>query len=128
MASKKRNPGIRIRKISFQQLIAELASGGNFFYILHEKGEDIARVKLKEKPVFVLGDHIGLPRKEEKNVERFEHEKISLGTTSYHTSQCITVLHYEMDKRYAMLRSGFEPESSARKAEMIGRATLPEHN
>ncbi len=25
-----------------------------------------------------------------------------------------------------MLRSGFEPESSARKAEMIGRATLPE--
>ena len=27
-----------------------------------------------------------------------------------------------------MLRSGFEPESSARKAEMIGRATLPEQN
>jgi hypothetical protein len=25
-----------------------------------------------------------------------------------------------------MLRSGFEPESLARKAEMIGRATLPE--
>lgn len=27
-----------------------------------------------------------------------------------------------------MLRSGFEPESSARKAEMIGRATLPEQH
>ncbi len=26
-----------------------------------------------------------------------------------------------------MLRSGFEPESPARKAGMIGRATLPEH-
>ena len=26
-----------------------------------------------------------------------------------------------------MLRPGFEPESSARKAEMIGRTTLPEH-
>ena|GEM_PF-1686242 len=26
-----------------------------------------------------------------------------------------------------VLRSGFEPESLARKAEMIGRATLPEH-
>ncbi len=25
-----------------------------------------------------------------------------------------------------MLRPGFEPESSARKAEMIGRTTLPE--
>ena len=27
----------------------------------------------------------------------------------------------------SVLRSGFEPESLARKAEMIGRATLPEH-
>ncbi len=26
-----------------------------------------------------------------------------------------------------MLRPGFEPESSARKADMIGRTTLPEH-
>jgi len=71
LASKKRNHGIHIRQISFQQLIAELASGENFFYILHEKRGDIARVKLKEKPVFVLGDHIGLPGKEEKFVERF---------------------------------------------------------
>ncbi len=27
-----------------------------------------------------------------------------------------------------MLRPGFEPESSARKAGMIGRTTLPEHD
>jgi tRNA (pseudouridine54-N1)-methyltransferase len=79
-------------------LIEELASEGTFFYILHEKGTDIARVKLKEDSVFVLGDHLGLPRNEEKFVERFEHEKISLGTTSYLASQCITVLHYELDK------------------------------
>ena len=99
LARKRKNPGITIRKLSFQQLIEELASSeGNFFYILHEKGRDIARVKLKENPVFVLGDHIGLPKKEEKFVERFEHEKISLGTTSYLASQCITVLHYELDK------------------------------
>ena len=98
LASKRKNPGIRIRKISFQQLIEELASEGTFFYILHEKGTDIACVKLKEDSVFVIGDHLGLPRNEEKFVERFEHDKISLGTTSYLTSQCITVLHYELDK------------------------------
>ena len=28
---------------------------------------------------------------------------------------------------FKMLRPGFEPESSARKAEMIGRTTPPEH-
>ena len=30
-------------------------------------------------------------------------------------------------KFFRMLRPGFEPESSARKAEMIGRTTPPEH-
>jgi len=102
LARKRKNPGIRIHKISFQQLIEELASEGKFFYILDEKGTDIAVVKLKEKSVFVLGDHLGLPRNEEEFVERFEHEKISLGTTSYLASQCITVLHYELDKKENM--------------------------
>ncbi|MCK4475481.1 MAG: tRNA (pseudouridine(54)-N(1))-methyltransferase TrmY [Methanophagales archaeon] len=97
LAMKRKNPGISIRKLNFQQLVEELASEGNIFYILHEKGTDIARVKLKVDPVFILGDHIGLPKKEEKFVERFEHEKISLGSTSYLASQCITVLHYELD-------------------------------
>ena len=99
LTSKRRNPGINIRQLGFQQLVEELASEGNIFYILHEKGTNIARVKLKVDSVFILGDHIGLPRKEEKFVERFEHEKISLGTLSYLASQCITVLHYELDKK-----------------------------
>lgn len=32
-----------------------------------------------------------------------------------------------LNRKKKLLRSGFEPESLARKAEMIGRATLPEH-
>ena len=99
LARKRKNPGINIRKLSFQQLVEEIAPEGNIFYVLHEKGRDIARVKLKADPVFILGDHIGLPRKEEKFVERFEYEQISLGTISYLASQCITVLHYELDKK-----------------------------
>lgn len=99
LAKKRKNPGINIRKLRFQQLVEELASAGNFFYILHEQGRDISEVKLNVDSVFVLGDHIGLPEKEEKFVARFEHDKISLGTTSYLASQCITVLHYELDKK-----------------------------
>jgi len=99
LAKKRKNPGINIRKLSFQQLVEELASDGNFFYILHEQGRDISEVKLKVDSVFVLGDHIGLPEKEEKFVAQFEHDKISLGTTSYLASQCVTVLHYELDKK-----------------------------
>lgn len=99
LAKKRKNPGIIIRKLSFQQLVEELASAGNFFYILHEQGRDISKVKLNVDSVFILGDHIGLPEKEEQFVAQFEHEKISLGTTSYLASQCITVLHYELDKK-----------------------------
>jgi tRNA (pseudouridine54-N1)-methyltransferase len=99
LSNKRRNPGIRIRRISFQQLIAELASEGAFFYVLHEDGREISEVELKADSVFVLGDHMGLPESEEEFVKRFEHEKLSLGTTSYLASQCITVMHYELDKK-----------------------------
>ncbi|RCV65320.1 tRNA (pseudouridine54-N1)-methyltransferase [Methanophagales archaeon] len=99
LASKRRNPGINIRKLSFLQLCEKLASEGNTFYILHENGMDIANVKLKANPVFILGDHEGLPKEEEDAfVARFEHEKISLGSIAYLASQCISVVHYELDK------------------------------
>jgi tRNA (pseudouridine54-N1)-methyltransferase len=80
-------------------LIEELASEGTFFYILDEKGQAISDVELKEDSVFILGDHLGMPRTEEEFVARFEHEKISLGSISYLASQCITMLHYELDKK-----------------------------
>lgn len=107
LAGKRRNPGISIRKIGFPQLISELASEGLFFYVLDEEGRDISEVALKEDSVFVLGDHSGLPGDEEEVVARFEHEKISLGTTSYLASQCITVLHYELDKKKTQIRGGY---------------------
>ncbi len=94
-----RTPGIRIRKLCFQELIAELASDGKFFYILDEKGTDIACVTLKPDPVFVIGDHTGLPEEATNYVERFEHETLSLGTISYLASQCLSVLHYELDNK-----------------------------
>jgi len=100
LASKRKNPGIAVRRgLSFQKLIEELASSGNFFYILHEDGVPVEDVDLKADAVFVLGDHLGIPRKEEKFVERFPHEKISLGNISYLASQCITIIHYELDRR-----------------------------
>lgn len=99
LALKRQNPGIKLRKLSFQELIAELASDGKFFYILDEKGTDISGVTLKPDSVFVIGDHTGLPEEATNYVERFEHETLSLGTTSYLASQCLSVLHYELDNK-----------------------------
>jgi tRNA (pseudouridine54-N1)-methyltransferase len=99
MGQKRTNPGIRVRELSFQELIQERAADGAFFYLLHERGRALREVPLSADAVFVLGDHLGLPRNEERFVERFEHDKISIGSISYLASQCITILHYELDRR-----------------------------
>jgi tRNA (pseudouridine54-N1)-methyltransferase len=101
------NPGITKRKIGFEDLIRELANQEKNFYILHEKGKDIREIEIKERPVFILGDHIGLPKKLEKFVERFNAEKISLGKVSYLSSQCIAILHYELDRKKFLKQANF---------------------
>ncbi len=92
-----KNPGISVVESSFQSVI-KLFSGRKF-YILHEKGRDISKIDFDPNPVFVLGDHIGLPPKDEEFVERFDHEKVSIGPRSYLASQCISYINIELDRR-----------------------------
>ncbi|MGC9443459.1 MAG: tRNA (pseudouridine(54)-N(1))-methyltransferase TrmY [Candidatus Methanospirareceae archaeon] len=99
VAGTRQNPGIRVHFIGFQELIEELAADGTFFYILHEGGNELGIRALSADAAFILGDQFGLPPIEEAFVERFAHEKISLGPISYLASHCITILHYELDKR-----------------------------
>ncbi len=93
------NPGIFVAERSFQDVIKSFASGKRKFYILHEKGNDIKEVEIDENPVFVLGDHIGLPPKDEEFVKRFDHELVSIGPRSYLASQCISYINIELDRR-----------------------------
>lgn len=99
LGQKRTNPGIHVRALSFQELIKERAADGAFFYLLHERGRALGEVPLRADAVFILGDHLGLPRNEERFVERFEHDRISVGSISYLASQCITILHYELDRK-----------------------------
>lgn len=85
---------IKISRKSFQELIKELEGS---FYVLHEKGESIKKLEIAENPIFVLGDHLGLPDKEEKFVLRYG-KKISLGKTSYLASQCISIIQWMCDE------------------------------
>lgn len=89
--------GIYISDKSFQDLIKDREDRN--FYVLHESGKDIRDTELKKDPVFVLGDHIGLPKKEEEFVQRYNTDKISLGPESYFATQSITLVHNELDRR-----------------------------
>jgi tRNA (pseudouridine54-N1)-methyltransferase len=95
--SGKTHPGITTRKTSFEALLKAKAETANI-YILEEGGKNIAETELKENPLFVLGDHVGLPKNAERFALRFG-EKISLGKTPYLAASCITVINYILDTR-----------------------------
>jgi tRNA (pseudouridine54-N1)-methyltransferase len=95
--SNKPHPGITTTKTSFEALLKQKAENTDI-YILEEGGKNVTDIQLAENPLFVLGDHVGLP----KNAERFAlryGEKISLGKQPYLAASCITVLNYLLDQK-----------------------------
>lgn len=95
--SHKPHPGITTDRTSFEQLVKTKAQT-NPIYILEEDGKDLKATTIDKNPVFILGDHIGLP----KTVERFTlryGQKISLGKQPYLAAHCITILNHHLDER-----------------------------
>jgi len=95
--SGKTHPGISLSKTSFEALLKTKAKQAQI-YVLEEGGKDISKIEISEKPVFVLGDHVGLPKKVEGYALRYG-EKISLGKTPYLAATCITIINYLLDKK-----------------------------
>jgi len=87
------NNGIMVARKSFQDVIKEMKDRP--IYVLHEKGKKVS--KFKKDSVIVLGDHLGIPSKDEKFALR-NGEKISLGKTSYLASSCISIVNWMIDE------------------------------
>jgi tRNA (pseudouridine54-N1)-methyltransferase len=88
------HPGIHYSRESFQDVVRPKRN----IFVLEEKGENVTKVELGENPVFVLGDHVGLPKKDEKFALRYGN-KISLGKKPYLAATCIDILNYILDSR-----------------------------
>ena len=95
--SGKPHPGITTSKTSFEALLKAKAETTRI-YVLEEGGKDIAHAMLPENAIFVLGDHVGLPKKAEAYALRYG-EKISLGKQPYLAASCITILNYLLDRQ-----------------------------
>lgn len=91
------HPGISIRKGSLQSLVREKHESNVEIFVLEEKGEPISTVDFGPSAVFVLGDHVGIPKKDERFVLRYGR-KISLGKQRYHAASCIDILNYVLDQ------------------------------
>jgi len=93
----KPHPGITKDKTSFEALVKARAQTRKI-YVLEEDGKDISDVELEENSLFILGDHVGLPKKAEVFAQRFG-EKISLGKQPYLAASCITIINYTLDQQ-----------------------------
>lgn len=93
-------PGYWIEKKGFLELADELSAEGRAIYALDPRGEDIRTVEVKENPVFIIGDHKGLPAKELKRLKKL-YTPVSIGPKTYFASQTVAIVQNELDRREA---------------------------
>jgi tRNA pseudouridine-54 N-methylase len=95
------HPGIVTSKRGFE-VILRAKSERACIYVLEEGGKDISETELATNSVFVLGDHVGLPKKAENFALKYG-EKISLSKQAYLAASCITVLNHLLDRQTSNL-------------------------
>jgi tRNA (pseudouridine54-N1)-methyltransferase len=93
----KSHPGIKVDKTSFENLLKTKAQTHQV-YVLEEGGKNLSEMVLPGNCLFILGDHVGLPKKAEDFALRFG-EKISLGKIPYLATSCITIINYTLDRQ-----------------------------
>lgn len=95
--SGKMHPGITVDRLGFESVMKDLANRAPV-YVLEERGEHVSRIDLADSAVFVLGDHVGLPKRAEGFALRYG-KKVSLGRQPYLAASCITILNYLLDSK-----------------------------
>lgn len=90
--------GIAVRTISFEKLVQELAEHHSLF-VMDKKGAPMRDKAIAANPCFLLTDHMPMPKKSFNSLERLGAEEISLGSKMLFASQCVLLIHHELDHR-----------------------------
>lgn len=91
-------PGVTVQTLSFERLVQGLAEDHQL-YIMDRKGAPIREQAFEGNPCFLLTDHIPMPKKTLPGLERMGARKITLGRTMLFASQCVVLIHHELDQR-----------------------------
>ena len=89
--------GVSVRTVSFERLVQELADDHQLF-VMDRKGTSIREQMFQGSPCFLLTDHIPMPKKTFHSLERLGAKKITLGSKMLFASQCVVVIHHELDQ------------------------------
>lgn len=90
--------GVTVRTVSFERLVGELAER-HPLYVMDRKGAPIREQAFGDEPCFLLTDHIPMPKNTAHGLERLGAKKISLGSKMLFASQCVVLIHHELDQR-----------------------------
>ncbi len=90
--------GVTVRTVSFERLVQELAVDHQLF-VMDRKGTSIREQVFQDNPCFLLTDHIPMPKNTFHTLERLGTKKISLGSKMLFASQCVVLIHHELDQR-----------------------------
>jgi len=94
-------PGVTVRTVSFERLTQELAVDHQLF-VMDKKGTSIRQQVFEGNPCFILTDHIPMPKKTFHALERLGTKKLALGPKMLFASQCVVLIHHELDQREVM--------------------------
>jgi len=90
-------PGVYVSGFGFEKLVAKLLETRQL-YLLDPKGEDARTAMLDSDPVFILSDHLALPKNIVKSLKRRGLKTLSFGKKMLFASQCVVLIHYELDR------------------------------
>ncbi len=90
--------GLFVAKRSFEKLVRERCAGGRLHY-LRPGGSDIREASIALPASFLFTDHLNMPRKSDKFLERLGARALSVGPTTLFASQCVVLVHNELDRR-----------------------------
>lgn len=90
--------GLTVHTLSFERLVQQLADDHQLF-VMDRKGTPIRGHVFQGNPCFLLTDHIPMPKKTFHSLERLGAKKITLGSTMLFASQCVVLIHHELDQR-----------------------------
>ncbi len=90
-------PGIYISKNNLSATLDRLYQVGAHPIVLCEEGDPFDSASLPEDPAFFLSDHLEFTALEEEILA--DLPRLSLGEQPLHASQCITIVHYLLDRQ-----------------------------
>ena len=90
--------GVWVAKRSFESLVRQFGEGG-VLYSLQKRGADIRSVEFGEDAAFVFSDHLSMSKKSDRFLARLGAAPLSVGPKMLFASQCIILVHNELDRQ-----------------------------